>query len=412
MKNKRLLDIGAMTTKVAIKELESLTLKLFMSKEKKQQQDLATQQEIAEIIFAKMSQLKGTGLKLLQALSLDEDLLPLPYIKKFEAAYGQVTPLSRPVVNKVFKLETGQTPETVFKAFNYQPIAAASLGQVHQATLESGEEVMVKVQYPNVAENMERDLGFISSFSNVIGNSLIKGAVEELSQSLLAETDYRLEAGNIELFRRLPRPNRVTLPRVFKSHSSQRILTLSKIEGQTLNLASSQRQKDQALQDVFNFFSMSLTRGQCLHADPHPGNFLVSEGKTGIVDFGSVKKNIPENVIALFLSLLDQDSRPHDLVDLYLELGATAPDGHAPFFEKHIKDYHELCLELMNQKSLQFSGKGSLISKMRRILFSQSGQPNLKGLSPEFSLLHKAFQSLLFLMCKYNATVDTHIPKI
>ncbi|MCB9072772.1 MAG: hypothetical protein H6623_04055, partial [Bdellovibrionaceae bacterium] len=87
MKSKRILDLGTITTQIAVKELENLTSQLFLSKEKREKQTIATQQQIAEIIFSKLSQLKGAGLKLLQVMSLDEELLPKPYIEKFESAY-------------------------------------------------------------------------------------------------------------------------------------------------------------------------------------------------------------------------------------------------------------------------------------------------------------------------------------
>lgn len=405
MKSKRILDLGTITTQIAVKELENLTSQLFLSKEKREKQTIATQQQIAEIIFSKLSQLKGAGLKLLQVMSLDEELLPKPYIEKFESAYGSIPPLSRPVVKKIFKNELLCSPEDVFKEFNYTPLAAASLGQVHEALLESGEKVVVKIQYPNVAENMKTDLKFIKAIAGATANSLIKNSIEELTNSLLAETNYTIEAQNISLFQKLEKPKKIIIPHTFNKLSTQRVLTLSKIEGAPLNQITSQDLKNVALQDIFDFFFLSLTRSHCIHSDPHPGNFIICKTHTGIVDFGSVKKDIPKNVVELFMLLLTKNTAKKRIVDLYEQLGANISTNTDQFFSDHVSSYHNLCLDLFNSSQIDFSSKRNVVSQMRKTLFFQSNKPDLQGLSPEFTLLHKAFQSLLFMLCKYQAQI-------
>jgi predicted unusual protein kinase regulating ubiquinone biosynthesis (AarF/ABC1/UbiB family) len=396
-----------MTTQVAIKEIENLTAKLFLSQQDRQKKDQQTQEQIAEIIFSKFSQLKGTGLKLLQALALDEDLLPKPYIQKFEAAYGKVTPLTRPVVKKVIKSELGDTPERVFKRFDYNPIAAASLGQVHEALLESGASVVVKVQYPNVAQNMQTDMNFVKAIASAIGNPLIKSSLQELSESLIAETDYTLEAKNLQHFAKIPTFENLTIPRVIDSHCSKKVLTMSRIAGKPLNCDLKPSEINQLLQSAFEFFFHTLNQGACIHADPHPGNFLFSSEGCGVVDFGSVKKNISASVVELFMQLLNTGANESRIVDLYEALGATIKPSQPEFYNEHVKAYHQLGSELLKDSNIDFSSLRPVVSQMRKTLLLNSRVPCLQGLSSEFTLLHKAFQSLMFLLCKYKATLST-----
>lgn len=408
MKKNRLVEIGGMTTQVAFKELERLAGKIFTTKDKQKERDEAIQAEIAEIVFAKLSKLKGSGLKLLQAISLDEELLPRPYIEKFEKAYGKVAPLSRPIVKKVFKMEFGNNPEEVFKNFDYNPIAAASLGQVHRAQLKTGEQVVVKIQYPNIAENMQADMQMLSTVAKTLGNPLIRSTVEELAESLIAETDYTIEAKNLELFKNVEAITGIILPTLVAEFSGKKVITLSYIEGNPLHQLQVQQDLNRALEQILKFFFKTLNEGYFIHADPHPGNFLISEEHTGVVDFGSVKKNIPQKVVELFMLLLKQ-SDPLDLVELYDVLGAEVEISPLEFYDKYVRNYHNICCQIFNQDCYNFENSRSKISELRKILFLQSREKCLQGLSSDFTLLHKSLQSMLFMFCKYKGHICTKL---
>lgn len=405
----RFIGFSALTAKVALKELENLTTQLFLSKELKTQQNLKTQEQIAEIIFSRLSHMRGTGLKLLQVLSLDQDLLPKPLMRKFESAYGQVPPLARPVVKRVFKTEFKQTPEDLFASFNYDAFAAASLGQVHHARLKSGEAVVVKIQYPNVAENMATDLSFVRALAQVVGNPLMKNSIEELATHLLAEADYRQEADNLSLFDEIARAGKVQIPTVFREFSTSRILTLSQVQGLPLHQLESVEQKNLALQRIFNFFFTSLSHNGCIHADPHPGNFLIDGSQLGIVDFGAVKKALSADVVALFRLLLDADADRLQIVELYKKLGASPATDFMTFYREHVEEYHQLCVKLIGHEEIDFASQKPTISALRKTLFFQSRSDELQGLSADFTLLHKTFQSMLLMLAKYEAKIQTTI---
>jgi predicted unusual protein kinase regulating ubiquinone biosynthesis (AarF/ABC1/UbiB family) len=157
---------------------------------------------------------------------------------------------------------------------------------------------------------------------------------------------------------------------------------------------------------------MSLSKGRCVHADPHPGNILVSNNHTGLVDFGSVKKDLPKDVVELFLLLCNSAADTNRIVELYESLGAKVTNGKNDFYAKHVETYHKLCSSLVGMESVGFSAKRETVAKMRRTLFTQSTESTLQNFSSEFTILHKSFQSLLFLLCKYQATINTEVEGI
>ncbi|MNT04302.1 putative protein kinase UbiB [compost metagenome] len=243
-----------------------------------------------------------------------------------------------------------------------------------------------------------------------MGNPLIRSTITELSVSLRSEIDYNLEAENLKLFSSLEKPEGIVIPHLYPEFSTQKVLVLSRIEGEPLNTVSTQSLRDLALQRTFKFFFMSLSKGRCVHADPHPGNILVSNGHTGVVDFGSVKKDLPQEVVELFLLLCDSGADTNRIVEIYESLGAKIPNGTNEFYAKHVQTYHQLCSSLVGKESVDFSTQRETVAKMRRTLFAQSSESTLQNFSSEFTILHKSFQSLLFLLCKYQATINTKVP--
>lgn len=404
---KRPVQFGALAARAAFRRLESLAHELLSSPEERSKRVEEVHKEIAEMIFQEMGKMRGLGLKLLQNLALEEDLIPKAYIEKFELAYGKAPALSRPVVLKVFKSEFGKPPDQMFSEFDHLPFAAASLGQVHRARLPSGEPVCVKIQYPNVAENMKSDLSFLKGLASTVGNTLIRNTVTELSDNFMAEIDYRIEAENIKFFRMFGGSEGVQIPFVFDELSTSKVLTMSYVRGQSLDCVKDAELKSGALQRIFDFFFHTLMQGQCVHADPHPGNFLIHADTVGVVDFGSVKKDIPKPVVELFLALMESSSAPADFVEMYSGLGATCTKGVDAFYQDHIREYHLLCSGLMKKNEVDFSVQRGSVSRLRKILLRQSLFSELQGLNPEFTMLHKSFQALLFLFCKFGAKIST-----
>jgi len=253
-----------------------------------------------ERILATLGELKGAALKLGQALAMDPDALPEEARRVVARLLSQAPQrMDYPAVAEVIRAELGEPPEALFARFDPLPIAAASLGQVHSARLRDGTEVVVKVQYPGVEKALESDLAnaavFVRGFA-LAGESLDgRPYYDELRASLLRELDYREEARQAESYAaaaaRFPE---LVVPRVVRERSSRRVLCLTRLRGQHLLDFIEEKRTEAERFRVARLLVLAIWgpfyATRLIHADPHPGNFLVmDEGRLGVLDFGSTK---------------------------------------------------------------------------------------------------------------------------
>jgi predicted unusual protein kinase regulating ubiquinone biosynthesis (AarF/ABC1/UbiB family) len=273
-------------------------------------------QDNAEDIYDSLSKLKGSALKLAQMLSMDKNLLPRAYTEKFTLSQYSAPPLSGPLVVKTFRQATGKNPDEVFESFNTKAIAAASIGQVHQAVHE-GKQLAVKIQYPGVADSIRSDLRIVKPVAlRMFGLSEREMAkyFEEVEAKLLEETDYTLELKrSTEISESCAHIPGLKFARYYPEFSSRRILTMDWMEGAHLKefLATnpSQEIKNRIAQSLWDFYEFQLHTLRAIHADPHPGNFLFhANGNTGVIDFGCVKE-VPEDFYLHYFPLLIPEVR-------------------------------------------------------------------------------------------------------
>jgi predicted unusual protein kinase regulating ubiquinone biosynthesis (AarF/ABC1/UbiB family) len=261
-------------------------------------------------IYKSLSELKGSALKVAQMLSMDKNLLPQAYVDKFTQSQYNAPPLSGPLIVQTFKKYFGKTPDQIYDKFNIRSSNAASIGQVHQAEL-NGKKLAVKIQYPGVGDSISSDLKLIKPFAfRMLGMSEkeLDIYMREVEERLLEETDYELEVRrSIEFSEACANLNNIVFPQYYPKLSSKRIITMDWLEGRHLReyLATnpSQESRDligQALWDFYNFQQHEL---RAVHADPHPGNFMITtDGKLGAIDFGCIKE-MPDDFYYPFFSL-------------------------------------------------------------------------------------------------------------
>jgi predicted unusual protein kinase regulating ubiquinone biosynthesis (AarF/ABC1/UbiB family) len=268
----------------------------------------------ASDIYNSLSELKGSALKVAQMMSMDKNLLPRAYQDKFTMAQYSAPPLSYPLVVKTFQKHFGKTPEGIFESFTRSAINAASIGQVHQA-VKDGKKLAVKIQYPGVADSVSSDLKLVRPFALRLLNMNereLDHYMAEVEEKLLEETDYVLE---IERSREISSecghiPN-LKFPIYYDEYSSDRIITMDWIDGkhlkEWLDTNPSQKSKNQIGQALWDFYHHQVHNLKKVHADPHPGNFIVQEGdQLGIIDFGCVKV-IPEDFYQGYFALIKKD---------------------------------------------------------------------------------------------------------
>ncbi|MDD5030950.1 MAG: AarF/ABC1/UbiB kinase family protein [Rhodoferax sp.] len=301
----------------------------------------AHDEALGRIAFQALNQLKGVALKASQLLSMDLGLLPESMRQQLARAHYQATPLNRALVLKLLRQEFGQGPDDLFAQFEPQAFAAASLGQVHAATLHTGEEVAVKLQYPGMATTMQSDLQLLRLLLTTLGQhsaampspQLLERTLADISTTLAQELDYVQEAKQLQWFaQHLPSPLLV-VPQPVPSHSTTRVLTMHKLSGLHLDawLAShpSQAERDHYGQLLFDLFIHSCFCLQHLQTDPHPGNFLfMPGGQLGLLDFGCTRKLDPafcHNLARAWCAVLRSPKDTAALQTAYSQLGLIDP---------------------------------------------------------------------------------------
>ena len=252
----------------------------------------------AEDIYDGLKNLKGSALKVAQMLSMDKNIMPRAYVEKFSLAQFSVPPLSAPLVRKTFKNYLGKYPEQLYDSFTPDSINAASIGQVHQAT-KDGKNLAVKIQYPGVADSISSDLAIVKPFAVKMFNLQGKDSekyFKEVEHKLLEETDYDLELKQSQhMSEACKMIEHLRFPTYYPEMSSKRILTMDWMEGEHLSEFTSHNQDrnkgDQIGQALWDFYMYQMHYLRQVHADPHPGNFLIDADANLIaIDFGCIKQ--------------------------------------------------------------------------------------------------------------------------
>lgn len=251
----------------------------------------------ADAIFAALGELKGSALKAAQILSMDKNILPKAYIDKFAMAQYSAPPLSLPLVVKTFHQYFKKSPLDIFETFSKEAIHAASMGQVHKATL-NGKTLAVKIQYPGVADSVESDLNMVKPIAMKIMNvnpDEMEQHFAEIKERLIEETDYNLELQrSMMLSEKCKDIAGIVFPNYYPDLCCERILTMDWMDAQPIKefIATNptQEMRNKVGQSIWNFYQYQVGVLHTFHADPHPGNFLIfPDGTVGIIDFGCVK---------------------------------------------------------------------------------------------------------------------------
>jgi ubiquinone biosynthesis protein len=284
-----------------------------------------------------LEELGTTFIKLGQILSTRADLLPPEYLAELTKLQDSAPPVPFEAIRETLVAELGQPIENVFAEFDSQPLAAASIGQAHAATLPDGTEVVVKIRRPGVVEAVNEDLDILKELAASASRHLefadrydLVGLVEEFSQTLRAELDYIREGHSAERFAEnfVGDPG-IHVPRVFWYATTSRVLTLERIRGIKINDLASLDKQGTARRRLAEYATNVVLKMVCedgfFHADPHPGNFFVEQnGVIGLIDFGMVgilDERIQDLLADLLIAINHQDA--DRLVDVFLDLGVT-----------------------------------------------------------------------------------------
>jgi len=266
----------------------------------------------AEDIYDGLKSLKGSALKVAQMLSMDKSFLPQAYVEKFSLSQFSVPPLSAPLVLKTFKTNLGKSPYEIFDEFNPNSVNAASIGQVHKA-VKNGKNLAVKIQYPGVANSISSDLALVKPIAIRMFNLQGKDSdkyFKEVEDKLIEETNYLLELKQSqEVVAACNKIENLIFPAYYPEYSTEKIITMDWMLGIHLSEFAAVN-KDPEIgnkvgQALWDFYMYQIHILRKVHADPHPGNFMVNEENQLIaLDFGCMKA-IPNDFYTPYFKLID-----------------------------------------------------------------------------------------------------------
>jgi predicted unusual protein kinase regulating ubiquinone biosynthesis (AarF/ABC1/UbiB family) len=305
----------------------------------------------ASDIYDSLKELKGSALKVAQMLSMEKNILPAAYVEKFSLSQFQVPPLSAPLVNKIFKNYFGKKPTELFDSFNSTSSNAASIGQVHKA-FKDGKELAVKIQYPGVSDSISSDLAMVKPIAMKMFN--IKGKnsdqyFKEVEDKLLEETDYQLEIEqSLEIRKKCENLPNLNFPDYYPELSNDKIITMDWMHGKHLSTFcaenSDAEKANKVGQALWDFYMFQIHELRKVHADPHPGNFLVTEdGTLTAIDFGCMK-SLPQDFYIPYFELASRENLKNKAFfdRKLLELEIIRPDDSPEEKEFFTEIFYEL----------------------------------------------------------------------
>ena len=304
----------------------------------------------ADELAADLERMGPTYVKLGQLLSTRSDLLPVPYVEALSRLQDNLEPFSYAEVEKIVSEELGVRISKAFASFDSTPIASASLGQVHRATLRDGKSVAVKVQRPGIGERIEKDLSALTEIARFLDGHTDAGKrfhfsemLEELRKSLAQELDYRQEARNLNtLGENLKSLDLIVVPAPIEDFTTARVLTMEYIDGKKITSLSPLAQIDldgtALAEQLFRAYLRQILIDGFFHADPHPGNVFVTEdGRIALIDLGMVARITPRmqgKILQLLLAISEGQS--DDAASQILKIGVPTEDFNEAEFRRWV----------------------------------------------------------------------------
>ncbi|HEY1789425.1 MAG TPA: AarF/ABC1/UbiB kinase family protein [Verrucomicrobiae bacterium] len=392
---------------------------IFLGETGKSQRKAHFQKKASRQLRQELGALKGPAMKLGQLLSMQSGTLPQEALLEMANLQMQAPGMHPSLARIQFKSALGKYPEEMFREFDPEPFAAASLGQVHRAVTSNGKKVAVKIQYPAIRSAIESDLKLIRSamLPGRVTGYVPSAVLDEIARGLLEETDYLREADNLDHFRTgLAGLDFLTIPHVHRELTSDRVLTMSFVEGESLS-DWLKGKPSQALRDLIGFrlWEAYETQLQCLrvvHADQHPGNFLFqADGRFGLVDFGCVKR-VDIDVVELrrFQDVRGwRESEAAERRFLSILYGKTVPYSRArkilPLMEEMLDVFRprgsaaDYVVDFRDQLK-----KGSRVADIQRRMTRLSFRDKL--INPDFVYLIRSDMGFWHILGEIGATVN------
>lgn len=352
----------------------------------------------------------STYVKLGQLLSTRPDLLPTAYLRALANLQDNVESIEFAQIKEIIQEELKADPYTIFKAIDEQPLASASIGQVHKAVLYSGEVVAVKIQRPGIEEQfiediktLEKIIDFTVKHSEITRKYAFKDILKELQQVLFKELNYHIEANNlITLHQNLIHFEYLTVPLPYLDFSSKRVLTMQFIDGKKITsvpVYAMRPDSKELAHDLVSAYLQQILKDGFVHADPHPGNVHYTfERQIALIDLGmvaNISKSMQEYLIQLLLALTNREAL--DAAEVLISISSQSKETKVGQFKK---DIIHLIVNYHNS-SKEEVGLGKLLIQLNRI-----AAEHYMKLPPEINILGKVLLNLEQIIAHLDPEYD------
>jgi len=300
-----------------------------------------------------LEDLGPTFIKFGQILSTRPDLIPFEFVEEFKKLLDEVPPFAYEDAERQVRDELGSSVRELFKEFKKEPSAAASIGQVHNAKLKTGELVVVKVQRPKIEDVIEADIDIMFNIARLVTKHIPEsrlydpvGIVEEFAKTIRKELDYTLEGRNADRFsRNFEGDETVYIPGVYWEFTTKKVLTMELVEGKKvsgLGKSVSNEERKKVSEDIARMYMKQIFLDGFFHADPHPGNIFLKNGRIMLMDFGMVGRvddYMKEKLANLFIAVIQKDM--DGIADRLLDIGIVGDETDIPEFKSEVADVIE-----------------------------------------------------------------------
>lgn len=387
---RRLWTLGGMQTKAGISYVSYWLRRWFESQERSDQRLREAHLNAAVELLHGMGYLRGAIMKIGQLLANLPQLLPQQFTETLDRLHFEAPPMHFALLREQFFNELGAEPEALFSSFERRAMAAASIGQVHRATLPDGSPVAVKIQYPGIGRTVEADLGALKKLLLPLrlgaNHEVLAQWFEEVREMLGRETDYLEEAASLRTARALfDETDGVVVPRVVDALTTSRVLAMEYVDGLHLNefLARnpSQAMRDAAGERIYRAAFRLYYSGKLNYGDTHPGNFLfLDDGRVGLLDFGCVRPFTDEEEAELRMAeLAAEGGREEALQFLRRYLGpADGKPADREFEELQLRAFDWIAEPLRHPGAFDF-GDEAVMQKGTEIWMAMARKGVLRG---------------------------------
>lgn len=391
--------------------------KQWLQGQRPQTKDLLLTPANIKRVADQLAHLRGAAMKVGQMLSMDSGDLLSPELTEILARLrSDANPMLAKQLNGVLEQGLGNDWKQHFLSFNFKPVASASIGQVHQAYTDDGDNVAVKVQYPGIRDSIDSDVNNVATLLNIVGvipkDIDIKGLLNEAKKQLHAEANYQLECQYLNRYKaHLSNHTQFIVPNVYPNLSSQSVLTMEFVEGDNIeNLVNApQALRDQVMHDLLELLFAELFEFQLVQTDPNFANYLYNhqQNKIVLLDFGATREYSDRISLGYRHAFRAAMINDHEALEEALtQIG---------FFSQTIVESQKLaildlvslaCEPMRHQGSYDF-GQSDLANKVRQKGTALSLQENYWHTPPiDAIFLHRKIGGLYLLAARLKARID------